>query len=96
MTLFPPELDIIIWAIRGVNTKEISKRSQAFFDECEKNHLYLALMKYPADLVKTWWPEIEINSKELTLLRSCLMRPEQKDWQNKIWEIMRKTLNQII
>jgi len=44
LTVFPPELDIIVWAPRASKSSTISKRSRAYFEQAAKAHLHLALV----------------------------------------------------
>lgn len=90
LTLFEPEIDIIIWAPKGKSLKEISTRSQEIFDRCEENDLHLALFNYPEELLPDHWIEIERDQEHVVCLRSCLMKWEHVDWVDKIWEIIRR------
>lgn len=88
MTAFSPELDIIIWALRGRTASEVSRRSQEFFDRAATSNLHLALVKLPATLLKEHWPNVDLDQSHVTCLRSCLMKPEHLEWVDRIWEIL--------
>ncbi len=84
--LFPlmkPETDIVVYALTGKDTNEMSEKANQVFKIAEENHLYLSLYKYPTSLFDN--PEFEINSEYLTCLRSCLLKPEHDDWLDEIW-----------
>jgi len=84
-TLFPPELDILVWAPDGASASQISRRSEAMFRAAEKANLYLATFKYPSQALKDRWADVEFDQTYTTCLRSCLMKPEHYDWIEKIW-----------
>lgn len=88
LTLLSPELDIVVWAIRGESTAAMSDRAQHFFKVAEQNQLYLSLYKYPTAYLRQTHPDIAIDSDYLTCLRSCLMKPEHGEWLERIWERM--------
>lgn len=90
LTMFPPELDIIIWAPRANTASEISKISQQHFARAAKSNLHLALVSLPEDLVAPYWKDVEFDQDSVTCLRSCLIKPEHLDWLDRIWEIMDK------
>jgi len=90
LTLFPPELDILVWAPRAARTSSISSLARDQFERAEKNHLYLALMNIPAELARPWWPGVEFDTPTVACLRSCLMKPEHEAWVDRIWEILQE------
>ncbi len=91
-TIFPPELDIVVWAPDGNSASQISQRSQALFDAAAEAGLHLAAFKYPAAALRGHWQDVDFDQPYVTCLRSCLMKPEHLDWIDRIWE----TLNPII
>ena len=46
--LFPPELDIVVWAVRAETAGESSARARRAFDAAERLDLHLALATLPA------------------------------------------------
>lgn len=89
LALFPPELDIVIWAPNDATTTTISAKSQALFDACADQHLHLALLSLPSDWFCKFHPSVQQTSSEVLCLRSCLMKPEHLDWIDTIWTIYR-------
>jgi glutamate/tyrosine decarboxylase-like PLP-dependent enzyme len=87
-TLFPPELDIVVWAPAGESAAEISRRSQELFDKAAKLNLHLATFKYPSKNLETIWPDVDFDQEYVTCMRSCLMKPEHADWIDRIWHIL--------
>lgn len=125
LTVFAPQLDIVLWAARADTASAISRRSQAVFDACARAGLHLAVMKLPAALLRPHWPQVEFDgdgddggdsdgsggddggdgdgsnsdgddgdgdsdggdgdgSGTVTVLRSCMMKPEHLDWLQRI------------
>ncbi len=88
---FAPELDIVVWAPRARTAEETSALSQKIFDQSALQNLHLALIHLPARfftsaaLPKPMWASTE---GKVLCLRSCLMKPEHRDWLPRIWEIL--------
>lgn len=87
-TLMQPELDIVLWSLKGKSLGEITTRNVALFNACETANLYLALYQIPSEQLPESFSGILQNSKSVTVLRSCLMKPEHWDWKERIWEII--------
>ena len=90
LTIFPPELDILVWAPSGDTASEISRRSEQIFRAAQGQNLHLAIFKYPARLLKSCWPSVRFDQEMVTCLRSCLLKPEHLDWVERIWEILQR------
>ena len=78
-----PETDIVVWALDGKSTTQMSESAQKLFRKAEENHLYLSLYKYPTSKIEN--AHFEIDSEHLVCLRSSLMKPEHEDWLDEIW-----------
>ncbi|MFO7686358.1 MAG: aminotransferase class I/II-fold pyridoxal phosphate-dependent enzyme [Desulfobacterales bacterium] len=87
-TIFPPELDIVVWAPSGRRASQISSRSQNIFRAAAEKDLHLATFKYPSKLLRSRWADVDFDRDDVTCLRSCLMKPEHCDWIGNIWEII--------
>jgi tyrosine decarboxylase/aspartate 1-decarboxylase len=87
-TIFPPELDIVVWAMAGSSASEISYRSESFFNNAGQAFLHLATFRYPGALLKDVWKDVEWDQPEVTCLRACIMKPVHLDWLERIWEII--------
>jgi glutamate/tyrosine decarboxylase-like PLP-dependent enzyme len=92
-TLFPPELDILVWAPDGPSAGRISQRSERMFRAAAEKNLHLAVFKYPSDLLREKWPDVNFDRPEVVCLRSCLMKPEHYDWIERIWGILDDSAN---
>jgi tyrosine decarboxylase/aspartate 1-decarboxylase len=87
-TIFPPELDILVWAPSGTSASEISNRSEEMFRAAAENNLHLATFKYPSSLLESYWNDVHFDREYVICLRSCLMKPDHFDWIEKIWAIL--------
>ncbi len=83
-----PELDIVVWALLARDRAESSRHAQKVFDAAAKQNLHLALLRVPEQLAGAWWPGLERDAETVTALRSCLMKPEHKDWLPRIISIL--------
>jgi tyrosine decarboxylase/aspartate 1-decarboxylase len=91
-----PELDIVVWTLAGSGRKQAGERAQAVFDAAAERHLHLALLKVPDALSKAWWPALKADADVTAALRSCLMKPEHKEWLPKIREILDASTAQVL
>ena len=91
-----PELDIVVWTLGGTGRKQAGERAQAVFDAAAERHLHLALLKVPDALSKAWWPKLAADADMTAALRSCLMKPEHKQWLSKIREILEASTSSVL
>ena len=89
--LVKPETDIVVWAIKGDTTTQMSELANQCFIEAEKNDLYLSLYKFPTSKLNSS-DAFNIDSEYLTCLRSCLMKPEHLDWLEEIYSRLKSSL----
>jgi tyrosine decarboxylase/aspartate 1-decarboxylase len=87
-TIFPPELDIVVWAPNGGCASQISERSEKVFKAAAEKNLHLATFKYPSELLRSRWEDVNFDREDVICLRSCLMKPEHRDWIEDIWKII--------
>jgi glutamate/tyrosine decarboxylase-like PLP-dependent enzyme len=66
---FPPELDIVVWAVSADTIPESSQAARDHFVAAAKNNVHLALAKLPSHF---FWPEQ--GDSNVTCLRSVLMK----------------------
>ncbi|HXV41220.1 MAG TPA: aminotransferase class I/II-fold pyridoxal phosphate-dependent enzyme [Steroidobacteraceae bacterium] len=74
VTAFPPELDIVVWAVRDPNLAKASESARREFEEAAARGVHLALADLPARLFPTNGISAGANLT-VTALRSVLMRP---------------------
>jgi hypothetical protein len=84
---FPPQLDIVVWAVRAASVSSASDAARRIFSEAARNGLHLALAELPAAFF-SFGPEVSRDRETVTALRSVLMKPEHLEWIEKIWEIL--------
>jgi len=89
-TIFPPELDILVWAPDGDSASQISELSEQIFNAAAEKNLHLATFKYPTALLQEKWVDVEWDQEYVTCLRSVLMKPEHIDWVERIWAVLGK------
>ncbi len=85
---FEPELDIVVWAMRGGRVSESSVLARRVFDEAARRGLHLALAELPAAFFGLADAGIERDRETITCLRSVLMKPEHREWLDRIWAIL--------
>jgi glutamate/tyrosine decarboxylase-like PLP-dependent enzyme len=86
VTAAPPELDILVWAPRAARVSEASARARRLFDEAARRHLHLALAELPVECFDLG--RMEKDRPTLTCLRSVLMKPEHREWAERIWTVL--------
>jgi glutamate/tyrosine decarboxylase-like PLP-dependent enzyme len=81
-----PQLDIVVWAVRGESLEQSSAAAQRVFDKAAGLGLHLALAKLPVSLfpAETWHGGGEF----VTCLRSVLMKWEHLDWVARIFQLL--------
>lgn len=95
LTLFPPDLDIVLFAPKAQSTSRISQLSQEFFQRTAVHNLHLALFNFPTHHVHHLLPDITVDSEYITCLRSCLMKPEHLDWVDTILALLETTRQEL-
>ena len=88
VTAFPPELDIVVWAVRAARVSEASAQARLIFNEAARNNLHLALAELPVEFFDLAADGMEHDHDTITCLRSVLMKPEHLAWVDRIWEIL--------
>jgi glutamate/tyrosine decarboxylase-like PLP-dependent enzyme len=80
---FPPQLDILFWAVRAPTPEASSALAQQIFDEAAKRDLHLALARLPVRFFQqnSWKDFLKTDPQStVTCLRSVLMKPEHLLW----------------
>ena len=85
---FAPELDIVVWAPRAKTAAEISALSQRIFDAAAKQNLHLALIHVPIKFFREQNDLQAAATDTVLCLRSVLMKPEHRDWLDRIYAIL--------
>ena len=82
----PPELDILIWAPRAKRVSDASALSQKIFAEAAQRQLHLAIATLPVHLLDV--QNMQGDRDTIVCLRSVLMKPEHREWVDRIWSIL--------
>jgi len=82
----PPELDILVWAPRAGRVSDASNLSRRVFAQAAQRQLHLALASLPVHLFDV--RDIERDRDTIICLRSVLMKPEHREWVERIWGIL--------
>jgi tyrosine decarboxylase / aspartate 1-decarboxylase len=93
---FPPELDVVIFALQADSVSKASKLSRQLFDAAAKRDLHLALVELPLSL----WPnapsKLRRDRETITCLRSALMKPEHLAWGDQIWKRLQSAAAEVL
>jgi tyrosine decarboxylase / aspartate 1-decarboxylase len=93
---FAPELDIVVWAPRASSANEISRLSQRIFDAAAKRDLHLALIHLPARFFPSLQGAARSDGGTILCLRSVLMKPEHREWLERIWAILSSVADEVL
>lgn len=85
---FVPELDIIVFAPRAGSVRDSSTLTRQIFDAAARRNLHLAVAELPVAFFGANLGGMKEDRTSLTCLRSVLMKPEHKDWIERIWAIL--------
>ena len=77
--ILSPELDIVVWAVKGETAAEMSDKAERLFNECADRDLHLSMLRLEGE-------QFGLPEGNVTCLRCCLMKPEHLDWIEKIWD----------
>jgi tyrosine decarboxylase/aspartate 1-decarboxylase len=86
-----PELDIVIYSVVARDAQSASARAREVFESAARHDLHLALIELPVEFVKASLPDIDANAETVTCLRSVLMKPEHRDWLDRIMTVLEES-----
>lgn len=95
----PPDLDIVVWALRAADFRKSSEEAQRVFNACARRGLHLALVQLPGSWFGLSSPAPRSEGQgapTLTCLRSVLMKPEHEAWMGEIWERLRAARDEMV
>ncbi len=93
---FAPELDIVVWAVRGRDPAHSSALAQSVFDRAASHDLHLALVSLPVSFFPEGaWADLS-GAGKVTCLRSVLMKPEHFEWAPEIWRLLDLAINEAL
>ena len=79
-----PELDIVVWTLRGSSVHESSQLARRVFQEAAAADLHLAVASLPCSFLFGGDREATLDQEEVVCLRACLMKPEHLDWIDRV------------
>jgi tyrosine decarboxylase / aspartate 1-decarboxylase len=83
-----PELDIVVWTPAGRTARRSSELAQRVFDAAARRGLHLALMRLPVEFFSAPEAHLEPDQPNVLCLRSVLMKPEHREWLERIWQTL--------
>jgi tyrosine decarboxylase / aspartate 1-decarboxylase len=96
VTAFAPELDIVVWTPRAGGAGGASDVARRIFDETARRGLHLALAELPAEFFDRAGAGIGKDRDRVTCLRSVLMKPEHREWVDRIWELLDQSTEAVL
>ena len=92
----PPDLDIVVWAVRARSVSEGSDLAQKIFDAALTRDLHLALATLPVNAVPLVQAGIKCDAEDVRCLRSVLMKPEHEAWVDQIWSRLSESAREVL
>ena len=93
--LLPPELDIVVWAVRAETASESSARARRIFDAAAELDLHMALASFPRVMLEPSNPVSRWDADEIVCLRACAMKPEHREWMPEILNRLRAAADRV-
>src|SRR5712692_6889241 len=96
VTVFAPELDIVVFAPKSASVSEASVLSRRIFEAAARRDLHLAVADLP---IQFWEKNLGATRRDcetITCLRSVLMKPEHFDWVDGIWGLLSSSADEIL
>lgn len=93
---FPPQLDILVWAVRAATVEASSRLAEQIFAAAARQDLHLALAQLPNKFFPSGsWADQDQQSS-VTCLRSVLMKPEHLHWLDAIWSRLSQVTGEVL
>ena len=92
---FAPELDIVVFAPRAESVSKSSELSRQIFDAAARRNLHLAVAELPVEFFADSLGAMKQDRTTLTCLRSVLMKPEHREWLDRIWHALSAATNEV-
>ena len=75
-----------MWAPRAERVGAASNLSRQIFAEAAQRQLHLALVSLPLHMIDA--QDMQRDRDTIVCLRSVLMKPEHREWVDRIWTIL--------
>jgi len=92
---FAPELDIVIFAPRAESVSKASELSRKIFEAAARRNLHLAVAELPVELFAAGLGSMKKDRARMTCLRSVLMKPEHREWIDRIWQSLTEASDEV-
>ncbi|MGC2019012.1 MAG: hypothetical protein WA657_24495, partial [Candidatus Acidiferrales bacterium] len=73
-----------------------SELSQRIFDAAVKQNLHLALIRLPVRFFTARSGAFQSDRETVLCLRSVLMKPEHREWLDRIWVILSRVADEVL
>src|SRR5216683_5354571 len=95
VTVFAPELDIVVFAPKSASVSEASVLSRRIFEAAARRDLHLALAELPVGLWEANLGAMKRDRETMSCLRAVLMKPEHLDWVDRIWGLLSSAADEV-
>lgn len=95
VTAFAPELDIVVFAPRASSVSQASVLTRKIFDAAARKNLHLAVAELPVGFFAAGLGAMKRDRESISCLRSVLMKPEHRDWIDRIWGILSEAVDEV-
>ena len=92
----PPDLDIVVWAVRARSVSAASDLAQKIFDAAARRDLHLALATLPVTLSPSGKQESSATPKMCAVCVQVLMKPEHEAWVDQIWSRLSESVREVL
>src|SRR5712664_429569 len=96
VTVFAPELYMVVFAPKSASVSEASVLSRRIFEAAARRDLHLAVADLPIQFWEKNLGAIRRDRETITCLRSVLMKPEHFDWVDRIWNLLSSSADEIL
>ena len=86
----------MVFAPRAGSVSESSEKSRTIFEAAARRDLHLALAELPVSFFEANLGSMKRDRNSLICLRSVLMKPEHKEWIDRIWEILAEATDEVL
>jgi tyrosine decarboxylase/aspartate 1-decarboxylase len=91
-----PELDIVVFAPRAATVNESSELSRKIFEAAARRNLHLAVAELPLEFFPGAAEQLKKDRPQLACLRSVLMKPEHREWLDRIWQALSEATDEAL
>ena len=86
----------MVFAPRAGSITESAVLSRKIFDAAARRNLHLAVAQLPVEFFEESLRGMKQDQETLLCLRSVLMKPEHRDWIDRIWQILSESAREIL